>query len=41
MPFAARSKTWVCGHSVTEIAGLNPAGGMDVLSVVSVRRVVG
>ena len=27
---AARSKTWVCGHSLAGIEGSNPAGGMDV-----------
>jgi len=27
---AARSKAWVCGHSLAGIAGLNPAGSMDV-----------
>ena len=27
---AARSMSWVCGRSVAGIAGLNPAGGMDV-----------
>ena len=27
---AARSKAWVCGRSLAGIAGLNPAGGMDV-----------
>jgi hypothetical protein len=27
---AARSKAWVCGRSLTGIAGLNPTGGMDV-----------
>jgi hypothetical protein len=27
---AARSKTWVCGRSLTGIAGSNPDGGMDV-----------
>ena len=33
---AARSKAWVFGHSLVEIVGSNPAGGMDVclLSVV-------
>ena len=29
-PVAALSKVWVCGHSLTGIAGSNPAGGMDV-----------
>ena len=32
---AARSKAWVCGHSLAKIAGSNPAGGMNV-SLVSV-----
>ena len=27
---AARSKAWVCGHSLAGIAGSNSAGGMDV-----------
>ena len=27
---AARSKAWVCGHSLAGIAGSNPVGGMDV-----------
>jgi hypothetical protein len=27
---AARFKTWVCGLSLAEITGSNPAGGMDV-----------
>ena len=29
-PVATRSKAWVCNHSLAGIAGLNPAGGMDV-----------
>jgi hypothetical protein len=29
-PVVARSKTWVCGRSLTGISGSNPAGGMDV-----------
>jgi len=29
-PEAARSKEWVCGRSLSEIVGLNPAGGMDI-----------
>jgi len=36
LPVAARSKAWVCGRSLAGIAGSNPAGGIDVLSVVSV-----
>jgi len=36
---AARSKAWVCGHSLAGIVGSNSAGGMDVcLSLVSVVR---
>jgi len=35
LPVAARSKAWICGHSLVEIAGSNPAGGMSV-SLVSV-----
>ena len=31
-----RSKTWVCGHLLTGIAGSNPAGGRGCLSLVSV-----
>ena len=27
---AERSKAWVCGRSLAGIAGLNPAGGMDI-----------
>jgi hypothetical protein len=27
---AARSKAWVCGRSLAEVVGSNPAGGMDV-----------
>jgi len=27
---AAQTKAWVCGCSLTGIAGSNPAGGMDV-----------
>ena len=27
---AVQSKMWVCGHSPAGIAGLKPAGGMDV-----------
>ena len=27
---AARSKARICGHSLAGIAGLNPAGGMNV-----------
>jgi len=30
VPVAARSKAWVCGRSLAEIMGSNPAGGMDV-----------
>jgi hypothetical protein len=26
---AARSKTWVCGRSLTGIVGSNPTGGLD------------
>jgi len=29
VPVAARSKAWVCGCTLAEIAGSNPAGGMD------------
>ena len=36
IPVAARSKAWVCGCSLAEIVGSNPAGGMDSLSAVSV-----
>ena len=27
---AARSKAWVCGHSLAGIVGSNPAGGVNV-----------
>ena len=30
IPVAERSKAWVCSRSPAEIAGSNPAGGMDV-----------
>ena len=30
VPVAARSKAWVCGHSLAGIVGLNPAADMDV-----------
>ena len=30
IPVAARSKAWVCGRSLVEIASSSPAGGMDV-----------
>ena len=33
VPLAALSKAWVCGRSPAEIAGSNPWGGTDVLSV--------
>ena len=33
---ASRSKDFACGRLPSEIMGWNPAGGMDVLSVVSV-----
>jgi hypothetical protein len=36
IPVAVRSKTWVCGRSLTVIVGSNPAGGHGCLSVVSV-----
>ena len=36
MPVAARSKARVCGCSLAGITGSNPAGGMDVLSPLSV-----
>ena len=35
MPVAARSKAWVCGRSLVDIVGLNPAGN-GCFSVVSV-----
>jgi hypothetical protein len=31
-----QSKVWVCGCLLTGIAGLNPARGMDVVSLVIV-----
>jgi hypothetical protein len=33
---AARSKAWVWGRSLARVAGSNSAGGMDVLSLLSV-----
>jgi len=36
VPVAARSKASVYGRSPVEIAGWNPTGGLDCLSVVSV-----
>jgi hypothetical protein len=33
---AAQTKAWVCGRSLAGIAGSNPAGGIDGLSVVNV-----
>jgi hypothetical protein len=30
IPVAARSKAWVCGHSLAGIVGSNPAGGIYV-----------
>jgi hypothetical protein len=35
---AARSKAWVCGRSITGIAGSNPARGHGCLPLVSVVR---
>jgi len=37
---ATRSKAWVCGHLLAEIAGSNPVRGMDVSSA-NIARVVG
>jgi hypothetical protein len=34
-PVAARYKAWVFGRTVVGIKGSNPAGGIDVLSLVS------
>jgi hypothetical protein len=31
IPVAVRSKVWVCGRSITGIAGSNPAGCRDVI----------
>jgi hypothetical protein len=36
IPVAARSKVWVCGHSLAAIAGLDPARGHGCLSSVCV-----
>ena len=33
---AARSKAWVCGLSIPGIAGSNPAGGHECLSLLNV-----
>jgi len=30
IPMAVQTKVWVCDHSLSEIVGSNPAGGMDV-----------
>jgi hypothetical protein len=30
IPVVARSKAWVCGHSLTVTVGSNPAGSMNV-----------
>ena len=30
VPVSVRSKAWVCGRSLAEIVGSNPAGGKDV-----------
>jgi hypothetical protein len=35
-PSGPESKAWVCGLSPTGIAGLNPAGGMDVCCQVEI-----
>jgi hypothetical protein len=35
IPVAAQSKAWVWGRSPAEIAGLNPAESMDILSLVN------
>jgi hypothetical protein len=34
-PVAARSKAWVFGRTLAGIVGLNPAGNVDILSLVS------
>jgi hypothetical protein len=36
IPAAARSKAWVCGRSLAEIASSNPARGIDVCLFYSV-----
>ena len=36
IPVAERSEARFCGRSPAGIAGSNPSGGMDVVSVVSV-----
>ena len=36
VPMFARSKAWVCGRSLIEFMGSSHAGGIDVLSLVSV-----
>jgi len=30
IPVAAQTKVWFCGRLLSEIAGSNPAGGMNV-----------
>jgi hypothetical protein len=36
IPVAVRSKAWVCGRTLAGNVGSNSAGGMDVVSLVSV-----
>jgi hypothetical protein len=36
VPVAARSKSYVCGHSPADIVGSKPTGGHGCLSVMSV-----
>jgi len=36
VPVVTRSKAQVCGRSLADIVALNPTGGMDALSVMSV-----
>jgi hypothetical protein len=35
---AARSKAWVCGHSLVGIVGSNPAGSVKSLYILNVVR---
>ena len=36
IPVAAHTKAWVCGRSLAETAGLNPAGCLNISFFVSV-----
>jgi len=38
IPVTTRCKAWVCGRSFTGVAGSNPAGNMQCMSLVGVVR---